>query len=313
MPAQNRPPPTRSRQWAHDDELAVSDPMIPGGPFTKVLVGVDGRQGGRDALALARQLVSVDGEMAPAHVWFIDPTAPMWGPQVEHTAQRERALERLASSLDGVDRGREIVSAAGASVGEGLHDLALERDADLIAIGVCGRSALNRLVVGDDARSVLEHAPCPVAVAPAGYAEHPAALLEIGVGYDDSPESKAALVVARKLAAACDASLSAFQAVSAPAFVPDPWDVEDRVDRSVEDARRRIAALGGLEARAACGSTVEQLALYGASVDLVVLGTRPHGRIGRLLRQSTSHRLVRSARFPLLVVPCIASAQLAPA
>jgi len=37
--------------------------------FVKVLVGVDGLQGGRDAVALARILVPADGEITLAHVY----------------------------------------------------------------------------------------------------------------------------------------------------------------------------------------------------------------------------------------------------
>ena len=37
--------------------------------FVKVLVGVDGLQGGRDAVALARILVAAAGEITLAHVY----------------------------------------------------------------------------------------------------------------------------------------------------------------------------------------------------------------------------------------------------
>ena len=36
--------------------------------FTNVLVGVDGRQGGRDAIALAKQLADSDARMVFGHV-----------------------------------------------------------------------------------------------------------------------------------------------------------------------------------------------------------------------------------------------------
>jgi nucleotide-binding universal stress UspA family protein len=270
--------------------------------FSNVIVGVDGREGGRDALALAKQLVSKDGKLAPAHVWFIDPTAPLWGPQAEQSSQRERALERLAAA-DRLDADSSPLTIADRSVGEGLHELAVSHGADLTVIGGCRRGLIGRVVIGDDARSVLEHTPCPVAVAPAGYSASPAVLREIGVAYDGSSESQGALAVARKLAARCDASLSAFEVVQIPVYVRDPWDVEDAIDRRLEEARERIAALGGLEAHAALGSAVEELARYGASVDLLVIGARGYGRIGRLLHPSTSERLALTTTCPLLVVP----------
>lgn len=268
--------------------------------FLNAIVGVDGREGGRDALALAKQLVSEDGKLASAHVWFMDPTAPLWGPKVEQSTQRQRALERIASA-DGLDADSSPLTIAARSVGEGLHELAVDHGADLLVIGASRRGLIGRAVIGDDARSVLEHKPCSVAVAPAGYSARPAVLREIGVAYDGSLESQCALAVARKLAAGCGARLSAFEVVRIPVYQRNPWAVE-AVDRALEEARQQIAGLG-VEAHAACGSEVKEFARYGASVDLLVIGARGSGRIGRLLHPSRSERLARTATWPLLLVP----------
>ena len=64
----------------------------------------------------------------------------------------------------------EVVSIAATSVGAGLHNIAETRGADLIVLGSCHRSAGGRIFAGDDARSIVHHAPCAVVVAPAGYA-----------------------------------------------------------------------------------------------------------------------------------------------
>jgi nucleotide-binding universal stress UspA family protein len=270
--------------------------------FSNVIVGVDGREGGRDALALAKQLVSKDGKLAPAHVWFIDPTTPLSGPKTEQSTQRQRALERIAAA-DGLVADSSLLTIADRSVGEGLHELAVDHGADLLVVGASRRGLIGRVVIGDDAQSVLEHKPCPVAVAPAGYSARPAVLREIGVAYDGSLESQRALAVARKLAAGCGARLSALEVVQIPVYLRNPWYVEDAVDRAVEEAREQIAALGGVEARAARGSEVEELTRYGASVDLLVIGARGYSRIGRLLHPSPSERLALTATCPLLVVP----------
>jgi nucleotide-binding universal stress UspA family protein len=50
------------------------------------------------------------------------------------------------------------------------------------------------------------------------------------------------------------------------------------------------------------GGAAEELALYGASVDLLIVGSRGYGPIGRLVHGSTSQRLTRIARCPLLVL-----------
>lgn len=64
-----------------------------------------------------------------------------------------------------------------------------------------------------------------------------------------------------------------------------------------------VASLGDVGPHAAYGHPAEELALYSASLDLLVVGSRGYGPIGRLIHGSTSHRLAHSARCPLLVLP----------
>lgn len=154
-------------------------------------------------------------------------------------------------------------------------------------------------MVSDHTADALNGAFCAVAVAPAGYAERPVLLREIGVGYDGSPESEQALAVARGLATEPGAKVSAFEAVS---LLFGDGGNSVTVQRLVEDARARVAALGGVESHAAFGDAAEELALYGASVDLLIVGSRGYGPIGRLVHGSTSRRLSRTARCPLLVL-----------
>jgi nucleotide-binding universal stress UspA family protein len=68
------------------------------------------------------------------------------------------------------------------------------------------------------------------------------------------------------------------------------------------EARDRIAALGDVEPHAAYGDPAEELALYSASLDLLVVGSRDYGPLGRLVHGSTTRKLARVARSPLLVL-----------
>ena len=160
------------------------------------------------------------------------------------------------------------------------------------------------MTLGDETRAALNGAPSAVAVAPAGYAAAPHVMREIGVGYNGSPESEHALRVARDLAAESGARLSAFQAVAVPSYVTrgrtavDGTPIKDLVD----EARKRIGDLGDVEPHAAYGRPAEELALYSASLDLLVVGSRDYGPVGRLVHGSTTHHLARSARCPLLVL-----------
>lgn len=64
--------------------------------FKKVIVGVDGRQGSRDAIALAKQLVADDGEFALSYV-YLGNQSPVRGSRGAFEAsERRRAFDLLA-------------------------------------------------------------------------------------------------------------------------------------------------------------------------------------------------------------------------
>src|SRR5579862_1598848 len=221
--------------------------------FKNVIVGVDGGEGGRDALALAKLLRSEDGALTLVYVYHGD-THPWRGSSPAYDlAESERASELLAQALAEAGVAAQTRSHGAPTVGHGLHELAEATGADLLVIGSSPRGLLHRVLVGDDTHAALNGAPCAVAVAPAGFREHPVAMREIGVGYDGSPESEHALAVARKLAAEQGTKLSAFEAVNLPTYLfrgrtsVDGTPIEDLVDK----ARERVAALGGVEPHAA--------------------------------------------------------------
>lgn len=271
--------------------------------FNNVLVGVDGHEGGEDAIALARMLVADGGDLTLAYVSPGDPYA-----RPATTGRRVQAVERAEKLLE---QARERAGVAAnlrwrrsSSAGRGLHELAEVIDADLLVVGSSARGLLGRVLLGDDTRAALNGAPCAVAVAPAGYSRRPESVGVIGVGYDGSPQSEHALQVASGLAAQTGAKLSAFEVVSLPkvAFGPGPLPVSDTIDALVEQARRRMAAVDGVEARVAYGQPADELAAYSASVDLLIVGSRGYGPIGRLVHGSTSQQLARAARCPLVVL-----------
>jgi hypothetical protein len=131
------------------------------------------------------------------------------------------------------------------------------------------RGLLGRVLLGDDTRAALNGAPCAIAIAiaPAGYSSQPVAMREIGVGYDGSPESEHAVAIARRIACACTAKLSAFEAVSLSTY-----------------------------ALLSVGAPVDDM------VDLLVVGSRGYGALGRLIHGSTSLQLAAPVRCPLLVL-----------
>ena len=93
---------------------------------------------------------------------------------------------------------------AGASPSHVLHELAEASDALAIVVGASHHGKALRLLAGSTPDAVLNHAPCPVAVAPDGYrdAVHGAGgVRQVAVAYDGSPEAQHALEVGGRLRA----------------------------------------------------------------------------------------------------------------
>lgn len=275
--------------------------------FDKVLVGIDGRTGGHDAVALARRLAAPGGELTLAHVYGSATSAGRAGAlaltlEVEATVQAlEREPQQPALLAD-----KAIVYES--SVGRGLHRLAAERGSDLLVVGSCHRGLLGRVLLGDDASRVLNGTPCAVGIAPRGYAaaEDRSRLARIGVGYDESPESVRAIDVARALAARHGSTIKALALVSLGSIpkgepIPDDWP-KVAGELVVEEAHR-LDQLDGVEGDADYGDAAEKLAAFSAELDLLIVGSRGYGPIGRLVNGSTSNYLARHAGCPLLALP----------
>lgn len=274
--------------------------------FENVLVGVDGRPNGRDAIELARHLIADDGKLTLVHVrdGRLHPSHAITPAMLDQERKNsERLLEREAAAAE-VDA--TLVSAVAYSPGRGLHEQAHELGADLVVVGSTSRGPFGRAMLGDDARGALNGSPCAVAIAAAGYGEAPLPVAKIGVAYDESPESEIALAVAREVAAQTRAAVSVLEVVTIPTYaytgliVPP---VQQSVDDMLTQANERLRALDGVDAKAVYGLTGEELARFGDDVDLLIAGSRGYGPVRRLVLGSTSDYLQRHARCSLLVLP----------
>jgi nucleotide-binding universal stress UspA family protein len=271
--------------------------------FENVIVGVEDREGGADALALARQLISPQGELTLVKAQVVTRKPSANSGLVREARERERELELLASLRDEVGVDARVASVEGLSVGRGLHAFADLQRADLLVVGASRASEVDRMLIGDHTLEVLRDAPCAVAVAPVGYASGPRPVKEIGVAYDGSADSDRAVALARTLAAERHARVSALQAVSTSVEAHDPWNPDAAVAKAVAAAEQRIVALGGVEPRVRVGDTVDELTQLEAGVDLLVIGAHEHRAIDRFLGRSTSETLAEDPASPLLVLP----------
>ena len=188
--------------------------------FDEILIGVDGRYGGHDAIALAEQLADENARLTLAHVYGAG-LMPGRGAALLLAGEREETRLLLEHEREEAHLNAELLPAADRSVGRGLRQLASGRDSDLLVVGRAHHGLFGRAFHTDDTSGALNGAPCAVAIAPAGLAEREAPILRIGVGYDGSPESEAAIAVASELAdRLAGATVRAIAAVTYDAPLP---------------------------------------------------------------------------------------------
>lgn len=237
-----------------------------------------------------------------------------------------------------VERATRILSTSGlnarsgARVGDAADELvraATELDADTIVIGSRGQTGLTRLVLGSVARHVVRHAPASVLVvhAPAAVAAlhpdasaparlgdepaHAAALtkehpMKILLAYDGGEPAKRALKTAADIATAMHAGVDVVSVIPIhPGRVPvDPWDDRPVHDQELREAHAELANRGittrlvepaGDPARA-----IETVAREGA-YDMIVLGSRRQGVLGRVLQGSVSEHVATHADATVVI------------
>ncbi len=263
--------------------------------FENALVGIDGTRHGRDAVALAQDVRDPDGRLALAFVRA--------GRLEEDLRESQDLLEK---ERDAAEVKAQLLSVLATSPGRGLHEQAEAQGADLLVVGSSGRGILGRAMLGDDTRAALNGTPCAVAVAATGYAERENRLRKVGVAYNGSPESMAALVLAKALAAARGATVHALEVVSLPPVAYGGMlapGIGDYIDELVGEAAERMKQLPGVDGRAVYGLAGEELAAFGDELDILIVGSRGYGPLRRFVAGSTSDYLERHGRCSLLVLP----------
>lgn len=273
--------------------------------FKNVIVGVDGLEGGRDAIALAKVLRDAEGAMTLAHVHSGESHVWRGSSPAYAAAEESSSRELLERAADEAGIRAQLRGCGSPTVGRGLHELAEEVGADLLVVGSSRRGRARRVIIGDDARAALSRSPCAVAIAPARYGQREVRLRKVGVGYDGSPESRHAVEVARQLAGGFHSRLSVFEAVFVPTsyYTGAGFPALPDTEEMLRAARDRIIRLGvDIEPHPVYGRPAEELALYSASIDMLVIGSRSYGPLGRLVHGSTAMTLAQTVRCPLLVL-----------
>lgn len=280
--------------------------------FNKIIVGVDGREGGRDALALASRLASqLGGELVAVYAYPYDIFVSRGQTPDFESIMHGNAEETLMGELERTNVVAHAAAVPDGSPGRALHLAAKRHGGDLIVVGSAHRGRVGRVLAGDVTAGTLHGAPCPVLVAPRGHDEHGRELRTIGVGFDGSPESRSALALAHGIAKAVGASLRVIDVIapSEPGG-PSPADHAEWPERAHirrEQAEDRMAAvlaeLGEIATGALpSGNPARELAQAADDLDLLVTGSRGYGPVRRLMLGSTSTKLVHEAPCPVLVL-----------
>jgi nucleotide-binding universal stress UspA family protein len=286
-----------------------------------ILIGYDGSDRGRDAIALGGALaLALGAEPIVVHV-YDDVSFPL-GPEGVQSAEYLEAIAKLSrdraeavltqarEAAAGLPKA-DVRTAVGGSPAQALHRLANELDAEAIVVGASHREGGARIFPGSVTEQALHGSPCAVAVAPPGYGEHGAsALRSIGVAYDGLEESRAALATAAELARRGGASLELLGVVDTrlPMYVAPGYELahegaRDAVVQLLVEGAKTVSGIAHVETRMAQGNPSEQLVELAHGLDLLVMGSRGHGPLRRLLLGSVSSCVVREAPCPVLVLP----------
>ena len=265
-------------------------------PPRKIMVGFHGTGQARDALCLGELLA---GALHAAVLLA----------QVSRSGHGTARPERRSGFTGHL--GNTSLAVRASSVARGLHDLAIANNASILVIGSAHGGSVGRILVGDVLSWLVHSPPCPVAVAPRGFAGCAGSLETIAVAFDGSDEARLAAADAADIALAAGATLRliAVADTSAALYVDVEREVVLRAEeaRLVEDVERLRAGLpAGLrsETRVRLGLPTDVLLAESKDgVDLLVLGSRAHGPRASALVGSVSARMIRAAECPLLIVP----------
>jgi nucleotide-binding universal stress UspA family protein len=193
---------------------------------------------------------------------------------------------------------------------DGLCELARENRAEILVLGSSHRGPVGRIVPGAVTSQVLARAPCAIAVAPAGYADrHPGSIAAVGIAYDTTEASDAALEQASAAAARLGVPLILYHAM-APVPEDPAWD-EFRGHMKI--FAREIVETGigllptGVKGipRVLEGSPAEVVAeaADGDQLGLLFVGSRGYGPLREALVGGVAGRLLQTSRVPLVIVP----------
>ncbi len=254
----------------------------------RILVPIANPATAEGLLRLALSLVAEDGHVIAALV------------TVANTEPRVGALEKLQAIVDDLaaaDEPVELVTDIATSIARGILDLAQERNADLIVLGIRGLQR-GRVVLGPVVDAVARTAPCDILV------YRGMQPLYSGEGYQDvivpvdgSRNSRLAARIGQRFAHHSDSPMIALYVQTEPGM--KRWQALGRIEASLEglenaDTTRKLVVrsndvVTGILSR--CGSD-----------GLVLLGFSEQSSLDNWLFGDIPQRILSDAPGPLILV-----------
>ena len=271
--------------------------------YPTILIAYDATPEAADGLALGRLLATLFG--AELHVARVLADTPSTEATDRDTQSMFRATlheTQLAAAEGLAERRVEVWPVFGTPIAPGIQALAADRGANLIVLGSPHHGPFGRVLLGSTAEAVIAGAPCAVAIAPRRFRRHGAIDPKvIGVAFDGSSESVAALVAGLAIARAAHARLRVI------AVEPSGWSRPiRRTDLIAGELARRCAELADdvdIQPVVLHGNPARKLAQETERLGLLVCGSRARGPLRRVMLGSVSAAVIRSAACPVIVVP----------
>jgi nucleotide-binding universal stress UspA family protein len=289
----------------------------------RVLLAIDGSASSESACELVGSLSWPQGTVIQIVAAAHEPLADVFGTPVAPRSEAgtgagqplEVALAEAAAMVDGPDRivCRRLLTGRPASV---IVDEAIAFRAELVVVGSRGRGPLQSMLLGSVSAEVVDHAPRPVLVV-----RRPA-LGSVLLAVDGLVSAEAAVTFLRGCHFLADHPVEVLTVAPAPSL-PTPIRLAGASDaafefRDVKDATNRewscsIAAsaveslqAGGLHARWSIsqGNPAHEIieAGRGFGSDLIVLGSRGHTGLARIVLGSVARNVLLHTETSVLIV-----------